>query len=415
MTGTVLLVEDDRAVREALGQTLDLAGLKPVLAGSYIEAKDHVTPGFAGVIVSDIRMSGKDGFALLEYARRVDADLPVILLTGHADVPMAVRAMAAGAFGFLEKPCAAGDLLEVITRALAHRAGVLADRQARRNLQSRDAATRIIFGTSALAEDLRDSIRVVARTPGSVLITGDPGTGIYKVAEVIHLMSANAARPFQKFAAASLDAAGLRQAFAQSDGGTIFLDEVGQLGQPAQFALLDLLDDTPSVRMLAGTHRALRAEVERAEAERRGPAFLPDLYYKLDVMRVRIPSLRERPEDIPEIYRLYLAQACEQAALPMPVVSAGRIAHLMAQDWPGNARALMNAAMRHALGLDEAEEAGNPGLAERMANVERSLLVEALRRWAGNATEAAAALKLPRKTFYDKLARHDLRCEDYRG
>ena len=146
--------------------------------------------------------------------------------------------------------------------------------------------------------------------------------------------------------------------------------------------------------------------------------FNADLFYRLDLMRVRVPSLRERPEDIPVLFRHYVAQACEQANVSEPQIGPDVIARLMAQDWPGNARALMNTAMRFALGIGEeplsAAQDDRLGLAEQLAQVERSLLVRALERAQGRSGEAAEALKLPRKTFYDKLARHGLRPEDYR-
>lgn len=408
MTRSVLLVDDDRPVREALGQTLELADLHPILAGSYIEAKDHVSTAFPGIVVTDIRMPGKDGFALLDYARAVDPELPVILLTGEGDIPMAVRGIAAGAFDFLEKPCAPADLLAVIDKALKTRALVLENRQLKRQLQSGDAAARMIFGRSRLSEELRERARTVARTSAEVLITGEPGTGIPKVAEVVHLLSGAAARPFQKLAGPTATPEALAAAFAQAEGGTIFIDEVAGLAPAAQFALLDLLDGTGGARVIAGTYRDLAAE---AKAGR----FHADLYYKLDAMRIRMPALREHPEDIPVMFRHYLTQACEQAGLAEPDVTPAVIARLMAQDWPGNARALMNAAMRFAMGLPEAEEDQGTGLAEQMAQVERTLLQDALRRQGGNATLAAQALRLPRKTFYDKLARYGIRPEDYRA
>lgn len=128
MTRRVLLVDDDRDVREALGQTLELADLLPTVAGSFVEAKDHLTPAFDGVVISDIRMPGRDGFYLLDYVRDVDPDLPVILLTGEADIPMAVRAMAAGAYDFLEKPCAPQELVAAVERAQKARRLVLENR-----------------------------------------------------------------------------------------------------------------------------------------------------------------------------------------------------------------------------------------------------------------------------------------------
>ena len=407
----VLLVDDDAPVREALGQTLELADLTPVLTGSYIEAKDHIGPDFAGIIVSDIRMPGKDGFALLELALSRDPELPVILLTGEGDVPMAVQGMQAGAFGFLEKPCAPKDLLEVIARALKARALVLENRRLKRELARGDAAARMLAGKSPLAEELRAQVRAVARTKAEVLVAGAPGSGTSKVAEVIHLLSREAARPFVKRSAAALGPDGLADALAEAGTGSLFIDEVAALRPDAQLALLDLLDRGHAAdqraRVIAGTYRDLEAETAAGR-------FSHDLYYKLDGMRVRVPALRERAEDIPILFRHYVAQACEQANLPEPEITPEITARLMAQDWPGNARSLMNAAMRFAMGLGETAPAEDLGLAEQLARVERALLIAALDKAGGRAAVAAEALKLPRKTFYDKLARHDLKPEDFR-
>lgn len=409
MTRKVLLVDDDREVREALGQTLELADLVPLLAGSFIEAKDHIGTDFDGVIVTDIRMPGRDGFHLLDHARRVDPELPVILLTGEADVPMAVRAMDNGAQAFLEKPCAPKDLLASVTLALDQRGTVLDARRRKLQIESGDAAERMLFGTSQQAAALRARVRIVARTAAEVLVTGEPGTGTSKVAEVIHLLSPAARRPFVKVAAGGLDVAGLQTALQQASAGSLYIDEAGALPGAVQFALLDMLEDRPDARVIAGTTVDL-------EAVAASGAFSADLFYRLDLMRVHIPALRERPDDIPVLFRQYVAQACEQAALPVPEVTPAVLADLMAQDWPGNARSLMSAAMRFALGVsDPPSGSGSLGLSEQMSQVERSLLQEALRRHRGRAGETAKALKLPRKTFYDKLARHGLRPEDFRS
>lgn len=407
MTMQVLLVDDDVHIREALGQTLELAEMSPLLAGSYIEAKDHISPNFDGVVVSDIRMPGKDGFALLDYVRSIDADLPVILLTGEGDIPMAVKGISAGAFDFLEKPCAPKDLLAVVERAQKTRALVLENRQLKRQLETGDAAARMLFGTSAQSEELRMNVRAVARTGAEVLISGAPGTGISKVAEVIHLLSQMSDGPFIKTAAASLSPEDLAEALKGADGGSLFLDEVAALPASAQFALLESLEASNNTRVLAGSYRDLPQEVAAGR-------FNHDLYYKLAVTGVRIPSLRERPEDIPVLFRHYVAIACEQAALTLPEITPTLISRLMAQEWPGNARALMNTAMRFAMGLGEGEEEAELGLSEQLAQVERSLLSEALRRHNGNASEAARGLKLPRKTFYDKLAKYQIRPEGFR-
>ena len=235
----VLLVDDDREVREALAQTLELADLKPVLAGSFIEAKDQIKAQFEGIIVTDIRMPGRDGFHLLNYARETDPDLPVILLTGEADVPMAVQAMAQGAHAFLEKPCAPADLIAAIRLALEQRREVLAARRRQLQIESGDAAERMLHGGSDLAKSLRSRVRAVARTTAEVLVTGPPGSGIPKVAEVIHLLSPAAHRPFVKTAGGALDVAGLFEAIDKAKGGALYIDEVGNLSAAAQFALLD--------------------------------------------------------------------------------------------------------------------------------------------------------------------------------
>jgi two-component system C4-dicarboxylate transport response regulator DctD len=407
MIRRVLLVDDDRAVREALAQTLELADLEALVAGSFVEAKDHITPQFRGVILSDIRMPGRDGFHLLDYARARDPDLPVVLLTGEGDIPMAVRAMGQGAFDFLEKPCAPDVLLAVLTRALKTRALVLENRRLKAQLETGDPAARLIFGVSALAEDLRARVRAAARSGADALVTGAPGTGISKVAEVIHLGSSRAKGPFLKRAAAGLDRAALAGVVHEAAGGTLFLDEIAALPMDSQIALGDLLEAGAPVRVVAGSNQDLSAAVAQGRMQ-------ADLYYRLRTVEVRIPALAERPEDIPVLFRHYVAQACEQAGLPAPEVTEELLAELMARDWPGNARALMSEAMRFALGLRDSAAGEDLGLADQLARVERSLLVRALQRHRGQASAAAEALKLPRKTMYDKLARYGLKPEDYR-
>ncbi|ANP38557.1 MULTISPECIES: sigma-54-dependent transcriptional regulator [Rhodobacterales] len=408
MTRRVLLVDDDAAVREALSQTLELNDLEAVTAGSFVAAKDLITPEFDGVILSDIRMPGRDGFHLLTYAHEIDAELPVILLTGEGDIPMAVRAMSEGAFDFLEKPCAPGDLLSVLERARKTRALVLENRRLKRQLEAGDPAARMLFGTSPQAEQLRTRVRAVAPTGAEVLVTGPAGSGVSKVAEVIHLMSPRAQGAFVKRPAAGMTIEAFDALCQDAAGGSLFLDEIPAMADAVQYAVLERLEQGVAARVIAGTTSDL------AQLATSG-AFNADLFYRLDGMRVRIPSLAERPEDIPVLFRHYVAQAAEQAGIAAPEISQEHLAMLMAQDWPGNARSLMSAAMRFVLGMPEEVSVGSGlGLAEQMAQVERSLLIAALGRQNGRASAAAAALKLPRKTFYDKLARYGIRPEDYR-
>ena len=373
MTGRVLLVDDDAAVREALAQTLELADLEAITAGSFVAAKDQITAGFDGVILSDIRMPGRDGFFLLDYAHAQDADLPVILLTGEGDIPMAVKAMGQGAFGFLEKPCAPSDLVAVLERALKTRKMVLDNRRMRHLVETGDPAARMLFGVSDLAEGLRKRVRLVAQAEGAALVTGAPGTGISKIAEVVHLSSTRSKAPFVKRAAAGLTAEGLASALQEGAGGSVFIDEITRLSPQLQLTLAEALDASTDARLIAGSTQALAGLV----AEGR---FNADLAFYLDVLVVRIPSLAERPEDIPVMFRQYVDQAAEQAGLTAPEVTPAVVADLMARDWPGNARGLMNHAMRYAMGLpdDAAGGIAQAGLAERMRAVERAILIETL-------------------------------------
>ncbi|MCB1336150.1 MAG: sigma-54-dependent Fis family transcriptional regulator [Maritimibacter sp.] len=411
MNRRVLLVDDDAAVREALGQTLELGGYDPVVCGSYIEAKDHIAPGFAGIVVCDIRMPGKDGFALLDYARGIDDELPVILLTGEGDIPTAVRGMTAGAFDFLEKPCAAADLIAVVEKAVRTRDLVLENRRLRLQAETGDAAARLLRGNSALSERMRREARAVARTMADVLITGEPGVGTAKMAEVVHLLSAVSRAPFVKVSGAAATPETLAETFASAEGGSVFIDEVANLSAQAQFALLEGLEAPQAPRVLAGSYRDLAALAGEGR-------FHPDLYYLLEAAHIHIPPLRDRREDIPVLFRHYVAIASEQADLTPPEITPEYLARLMQNDWPGNARALMNEAMRFAMGMEAPggeDDGSGPGLADQLAQVERSLLIDALERHGGHATEAARALKVPRKTFYDKLAKYGIRAEDYRG
>ena len=263
--------------------------------------------------------------------------------------------------------------------------------------------------TSELANTLRKQVRLVAQASGDALVTGAPGTGISKVAEVIHLSSVRSKAPFVKRAAAGLSNDALSEALSEAEGGSLFINEIAQAPPQTQLTLSEAVEGHSAVRLIAGSTQDLAAEVSAG-------GFNADLYYRLDVLSVRIPSLAERPEDIPVMFRRYVDQAAEQSGQTAPEVTPQVVASLMARDWPGNARALMSVAMRFVMRLpDEMTPDAALGLSQQMAQVEQSLLEAALRRANGQATAAAEALKLPRKTFYDKLTRYGIKAEDFRG
>lgn len=404
MNTPVLIIDDDADVRDALGQTLALRDFAPVACSSFVAAKDHIARGFAGIIVTDIRMPGRDGYHVLDYTRSIDPDLPVILLTGEADVPKAVQAIQLGAFGFLEKPCAADVLCAEVTRAVAHRTAALNLRAHRAAQEAGDAAARMLAGASVQSMAMRHQVRRVAATKGDALITGELGVGTSRVAEVIHLLAAGSDAPFVKRVSGGLSEADAHKAIEAAKGGSLFLDEVWALNHSTQAIFAET---AAPMRLIVASSRDLREEVA-------GGHFNSELFYRTELLSVHIPPLRERKDDIPVLFQHYLDQACEQGGLARPDVPPHVIARLMADDWAGNARALQSAAMRYALGVSDLAAGDVMGLSDQMAQVERSLLDQALRRHAGRAVHVAETLKLPRKTLYDKLAKHGLRPEDYR-
>lgn len=406
MTPTVLVVEDEPLVREALGQTLELASITPILTSAFVVAKDHIDRDFPGIILSDIRMPGRDGLYLLDYVKSVDPDLPVILLTGEGDIPMAVDAIRKGAFDFLEKPCANDVLVDAVRRAQRTRALVLENRRLKEEIRRGDAASQMIFGLSEKAEALREQVRNLARIDDAVLVYGEVGTGIPKVAEVIHRLSRRAAQTFGKVAGAGLLPSSLSDALTEYSTGTLFIDDASAMPKESQFALLEHLDSVGGARILVGWPKDNRSEVQTE--------ILPDLQLRLDALKLGVPSLSERTEDIPILFRHYVREAAEQLGVAEPEVTASVLSGLMGQSWPGNARALRNAAVRYVLGLDTPIDDSSLGLSVRLAEIERSLISDALARHKGNATATAQSLQLPRKTFYDKLNRLGLKPEDFR-
>ena len=407
----VLLVDDDAAVRNAVAQTLELSDFDVITAGSFVEAKDQITKNFAGIILSDIRMPGRDGFHLLEYTKSVDPELPVVFLSGEGDIPMAVRAVGMGAFDFLEKPCSPADMISVLQRAISARSVVLENRALMHKIQTADPAARLIFGVSEASEQLRKNIRSVAGVETEVLITGAPGTGISKVAEVLHLSSPRSKGAFQKRASEQLTRDGLGEVLAQCEHGGVFFDAIEQMPRDTQLMLLDHIETGDRMpRIVAGTNLSV-TDLDQSRA------LVEDLFYRFSALPIRIPSLSERPEDIPVMFRHYVAQAAEQSGKPIPSIGPEVIGPLMAREWPGNARSLMSVAMKFVLGIADFSQTDiddTLGLAQQMAQVEKALIADALRKSNGRVAEAIKILKLPRKTFYDKLNKHGIRAEDFR-
>ena len=431
----VLLVDDDKEVREALGQTLELADLKPILAGSFIEAKDHIAKSFSGVVVTDVRMPGKDGFQLLEFAQSVDRELPVILLTGHGDVGHAVQAVRAGAEDFLEKPYDAKHLVAVIGRALAARATRAEVGRLQQVLA--EAADVTILGQSRAIQALRDRIAALAPLDVDVLITGETGTGKELAARALHAASPRSAGPFVAVNCAALPEAmfetimfghvdgafpGAGKAksgkLEASSGGTLLLDEVESMSPAMQAKLLRVLQDRAVERLGEHGLRALDLRVistSKTDLRVAGQsgAFRPDLFYRLAGAELVTPSLREAGEDIALIFAHYAQLAARRYGRTDPDMGFGLQQHLKRRPWPGNVREVKAAAEAHALGLlelraDDVPTLPDLTLTDRVAAFEAREIAAALDRHRGNTIRAAETLGLPRRTLNDKMRRYGL-------
>lgn len=439
MTRLVRLVEDDEDLRAAQIQTLQMAGFEVQDFGLAAEALAGVTRSYPGVVLSDVRMPGMDGLQLFQHLHGIDPDLPVILLTGHGDVPMAVAALKAGAYDFLTKPVGRDGLLAALNRALSARALVLENRDLRQ--ASHDAADAFpeLSGSSEVMAHLRAALDRVAEAGGSALLTGPDGAGKLTVARAIHRQGPRRTRNFVHLACDALDDArfdadlmgsdapgprGTRQTgqLERAQRGVLFLDRVDALTpamQARMAAILDAGEFWPAgaaapravdVQLLASTSR----DLSRMAADGR---FDARLFYRLSGTVLPVPSLAERREDIPALYRHFLLAACARLDRPAPPMTGAVKARLSGHGWPGNLPELRGFAESQAIGVTPFDAQGGgdaPGLPDLVAAYEAELIRDALRLADGNATAAMGRLQLPRKTFYDKLARHGIRPTDYR-
>ncbi|MGO1118132.1 sigma-54-dependent transcriptional regulator [Rhodovibrionaceae bacterium A322] len=446
MITKVLLVDDEESLRDSLRQSLELADFEPVVAASVDEALGHLDEHWAGVVLSDLRMPGKSGFDLLEALQSKDSELPVILLTGHGDIPMAVQAISKGAYDFIEKPCPQDRLLDVLKRACETRRLVMENRLLRRQLQASHEDETGILGNSSATQLYRSRLQAIAQADVDVLIEGETGVGKELAARALHKLSAFREGPFVAINCGALPAdligselfghesgaftgaASARQGkFEHANGGVIFLDEIESMPLDLQVKLLRVLQEREIERLGSNKKTALNLRVVAATKEDLLAAaqegrFRQDLYYRLDVARLAVPPLRDRLEDAHLLFQHFLELAAARQNKPAKALSTELTTELTAYDWPGNVRELRNTAERYQLGLGltlggqtllEAVEEGRVPLPQRMEAYEKRLISEALQEAAGRVTLACDLLGLPRKTLYDKLKKHGLSRSDF--
>jgi two-component system response regulator AtoC len=449
----VLIVDDEPALRFAVHEALEAHGLEVISAESVtaaLAALDDVD-----VVVSDYMMPDLDGMQLLEQIRTVNPSLPVILVTAHGSERLAVRALKQGAYDYLTKPFDNDELFYTIDRAAETRRLRQAERE--RALEQA-SGVRIIGRSPALVRVLDTATRVAAKDV-TVLVRGETGTGKELIAQLLHANSSRAKQPLVVFNSAAIPVE-LAEAqlfghtkgaftgavtahdgyFVQASGGTLFIDEIGELPLPIQAKLLRVLQEREvqpigstqvkkvDVRVVAATHRDLAAAVKAGQ-------FREDLYYRLNVIELVVPPLRERKADIPLLAREFARKYSERYGLGHVVqLSPELVEHLERQPWPGNVRQLENTIARcialattKIVGLEalhvphdagdagEASDTGDgslphagPSFREQVDAFERNLIAQAIRASGGNQSETARRLQLNRATLYDKLKKYGL-------
>lgn len=435
----VFLIDDDPDLRDALAQGLELEGFDVEAFSGADAAALVLARDFYGAVVCDIRMPGTDGIGFLARAMEIDPTLPVILITGHGDVPLAVKAMQAGAYDFLEKPFAPARLGEVVARAIEKRRLVLENRALRETLAGGQKLAEVLVGSSPAMERVRTEVQAIAATDADVLINGETGTGKEVASRAIHRLSARAEKPFVAINCGALPAEIIESELfghekgsftgahdrrigklEHANGGTILLDEIESMPLDLQVKLLRVLEDRTIERL--GSNKPIPIDVRFIAAskadlkqESRQGRFRADLFYRLNVLTVHLPALREHPDDIPAIFFQLAREARARYRREIPDIGPALVAELKHHDWPGNVRELRNAADRFVIGLwhgpaaqARAANGAAATLADQLAEYEKSVIAASLARHGGRLKPVYEELGVSRKALYDKMRRFGL-------
>lgn len=434
----VLLVDDEEELRHSSAQALELAGFRVETFASAEHALEFIGFSFPGVVISDIRMPGMDGMTFLQRIREIDVEVPVILVTGHGDVQLAVRAMREGAYDFVEKPFTAQMLAGTIRRALDWRALVLENRRLKAVAGKRDDIEQRLPGRSQVMVDLRYRVRAIGASDADTLIIGDTGVGKEVVARTLHDLSGRANNPFIAINCAALPEnlieselfghepgafpGAIRPRYGKFEhgrGGTILLDEIGSMPIDLQAKFLRVLQERVITRL--GSNEVVPLDVRFVatnkvdlEQEVAAGRFRPDLLYRLNVATLRVPPLAQRRADIPLLFLQLVRESAARYGRDEVEVSQNLLAEMAERNWPGNVRELRNAAERLVLGLDtSSNETASPDpnsgrLADKVAAFEKGLIANAIATHGGALKPVYESLGISRKTLYEKMQKFGL-------
>ncbi|EPJ46187.1 MAG: sigma-54 dependent DNA-binding response regulator [Osedax symbiont Rs1] len=439
---SVILVEDEIDVREAAQLTLELEGFQVIPCSRAQQALQLINLDFAGVVVTDVKMPGINGIQLLQKISEIDDELPVIVVTGHGDIAMAVQAVRIGAYNFIEKPVAPEQLISEVSRALQTRQLVIENRDLKRQLSKQHSIDSKILGTSAVINQLKASIKNLADADVDILIHGETGTGKELVASCLHQFSKRNGAEFVALNCGALpesvieselfghEAGAFTGANKQrigkieyADGGTLFLDELESMPMQLQIKLLRVLQERKLERL--GGNNSIKVDIrviaatkcDLLEAANAG-LFREDLYYRLNVATLNLPALRERAADIPLSFKTFVLQAAQRFSRVEPSLNAEQIQLLCQQHWRGNVRELQHEADRFVLGISALltnSVASSPmpvnptdNLPQQLASFEKRLIGNALQQTSGKIQEAADLLKIPRKKLYLRMLKLEI-------
>ncbi len=437
-TMKIAIVDDEPDMRESISQWLGLSGYETMTFASAEEALKVIGNDWPGVVISDIRMPGMDGMAFLKRLMSVDSALPVIMITGHGDVPMAVEAMRLGAMDFMEKPFNPDRMTELAKKASQSRRMTLDNRELRRDLSEGAQVMNKLIGTSPAMERLREDILDLGQADGHVLLDGETGTGKTLVAHALHAVGPRASRKFVPVSCAAFAPEALTARLfgpvedglplvEEARGGTLCLEDVEALSDSLQARLLAYISDqgTPAETRIIAISNA------SGEGRKLEDAMRPDLFYRLSALKITLPPLRARGEDILTMFNRLSEQFSEEYGCEPPQVTAQEAAQLLQAPWPGNVRQLINVAERAVLQNrrgsgsiasllmadgEEVEQAttteGKP-LKEYVESFERMLIDNTMRRHKGSIAAVMEELCLPRRTLNEKMAKYGLARGDY--
>jgi len=436
----IAIVDDERDMRQSISQWLSLSGFERETFASAEDALRGVGNDFPGIVVSDIKMPGMDGMQFLKKLKGVDSQLPVIMITGHGDVPMAVEAMRVGAYDFLEKPFNPDRMTELAKKATNARRLTLDNRALRKELSDGSALIKKLIGQSPQMERLKEDILDLGQADGHVLIEGETGTGKTLVAHALHAVGARASKQFTLLSCSAFDEDTLGRrlfgpaqegepipAIEEARGGTLVLEDVEALNDKLQARLLTSINDqgTPAETRIVAICN-LQEQDKTCEDVLR-----PDLFYRLAALKITVPPLRQRGEDILTLFTRLSEQYADEYGCDAPEVSAQEAAQLLQAPWPGNVRQLINVAERAVLQnrrgtgsiasllMADTEEVkpamtteGKP-LKEFVEAFERMLIDNTMRRHKGSIVSVMEELCLPRRTLNEKMAKYGLQRSDY--